>query len=42
MEEINLGSATKRTDIYHSLGKYLYVPITLLVFVLGVIYGGIG
>lgn len=41
MEEINLGSVKPRSELYHSVGKYLYVPITLLIFILGVIYGGL-
>lgn len=42
MEEINLGSKKVRTEIYHTVGKYVYVPITLIVFILGIIYKGIG
>lgn len=41
MEEINLGSVKPRSELYHSVGKYFYVPITLLIFILGVIYGGL-
>ncbi|MDY4011121.1 MAG: sodium-dependent transporter [Fusobacterium gastrosuis] len=41
MEELNLGSKVKRGYGYHCLGKYMYVPLTLIVFILGVIYGGL-
>ena len=42
MEELNLGSKVTRSEAYHSVGKYVYVPLVLVVFVLGVIYHGIG
>lgn len=42
MEEINLGSVKPRSVGYHCVGKYIYVPLTLIVFILGVIYKGIG
>lgn len=42
MEEMNIGSKVLRKNIYHSIGKYLYVPLTLLIFTLGILYGGIG
>lgn len=42
MDELNTGSEKKRSYGYHCVGKYIYVPITLLIFVLGVIYNGIG
>ncbi len=40
--ELNLGRKKEVKDIYFSLGKYLYVPIALVIFILGIIYGGIG
>ena len=42
MEELNQGSKVTRSEAYHSVGKYVYVPLVLIVFVLGVIYHGIG
>ena len=42
MEEINQGSKVTRSEMYHTIGKYIYVPLVLVVFVLGVIYHGIG
>lgn len=42
MEEINLGSKVPRSDMYHNVGKYVYVPLVLIVFILGVMYHGIG
>ena len=42
MEELNLGSKVSRSEMYHTIGKYIYVPLVLVVFVLGVIYHGIG
>lgn len=42
MEELNMGSKKVRGEIYHTVGKYVYVPLTLAVFILGIIYKGIG
>ena len=42
MEEINLGSKVPRSVMYHNVGKYVYVPLVLIVFILGVMYHGIG
>ena len=42
MEEINEGSKVKRSEIYYAVGRYIYVPLVLVVFVLGLIYHGIG
>ncbi|WP_338962725.1 sodium-dependent transporter [Fusobacterium nucleatum] len=42
MEELNQGSKVTRSDMYHNVGKYVYVPLVLIVFVLGVMYHGIG
>ena len=33
---------TYLSDNYHTVGKYVYVPLTLAVFILGIIYKGIG
>lgn len=41
MEEINEGSRKVRVTTYHSIGRYVYVPLTLGIFVLGIIYGGL-
>lgn len=41
MEEINLGSEKPRSELFHYVGKYIYVPITLIIFILGIIYGGL-
>lgn len=41
-EELSLGCKTKISDTFGFLGKYVYVPIAVLVFVLGILYGGIG
>lgn len=41
MDELNTGSAKPRSLGYHCVGKYIYVPITLAVFVLGILYGGL-
>jgi len=42
MEELNQGSKVTRSEMYHNVGKYVYVPLVLVVFVLGVMYHGIG
>ena len=42
MEELNEGSKVKRSDLYFTVGRYVYVPLVLVVFVLGLIYHGIG
>ena len=42
MEELNQGSKFTRSEMYHNVGKYVYVPLVLVVFVLGVMYHGIG
>ena len=41
-EELSIGRAKKVPDWFGKIGKYVYVPIAAIVFVLGVIYGGIG
>ena len=42
MEELNEGSKVKRSEAYFTVGRYVYVPLVLVVFVLGLIYHGIG
>lgn len=42
MEELNQGSHIHRGEIFHNIGKYVYVPIAVLIFILGILYGGIG
>ena len=41
-EELSIGREKKVPDWFGKIGKYVYVPIAAIVFVLGVIYGGIG
>lgn len=41
-EELSIGREQKVPDWFGKIGKYVYVPIAAIVFVLGVIYGGIG
>lgn len=42
LEEINMGSNKERKEIYYYVGKYFHVPLTLVIFILGIIYKGIG
>lgn len=42
MTELNKGAGRFYGNWFLWLGKYIYVPIALIVFVLGLIYGGIG
>ena len=42
MEELNEGSKVKRSEAYFTVGRYVYVPLVLVVFVLGLLYHGIG
>ena len=42
VKELNIGRKKPLKKIFGWLGKYFYVPITILVFVLGIVYGGIG
>lgn len=42
LEELNKGSNKTYGKAFLAIGKYIYVPIALIVFVLGLIYGGIG
>ena len=40
--QINKGRETKFTKMYYPICKYIYVPICILVLVLGIALGGIG
>lgn len=42
LAELNKGSKKTYTETFLKIGRYIYVPIALIVFVLGLIYGGIG
>ena len=42
MDEINLGSSLKLGEGFRLFGKYGFVFITILIIILGVMYGGIG
>lgn len=42
LKELNLGRKKPLPKVFGLLGKYFYVPITILVFILGIVYGGIG
>jgi len=41
-DELNCGRTKKLPKHYSVIAKYVYVPITILIFVLGIIYKGIG
>jgi neurotransmitter:Na+ symporter, NSS family len=40
--ELETGRKKPLPACFGFLGKYIYVPITAVVFVLGILYGGIG
>lgn len=42
LTELNKGSRKFYGENFLKIGKYIYVPIALIVFVIGLIYGGIG
>ena len=42
LEEVNEGAKHKFGQWYIKFGKYVFVPATIIIIVLGVIYGGIG
>lgn len=42
VKELNIGRKKPLPKVFGLLGKYFYVPITILVFILGIVYGGIG
>lgn len=41
-KELSLGRKKPLGDWFGNLGKYVYVPLAVFVFILGIIYGGIG
>ena len=41
-DELNCGRNKKLPMIYSVVARYVYVPITILIFILGIIYKGIG
>ena len=41
-EELSLGRKKPVKAWFERLGKYVYVPLAIFVFVLGIVYGGIG
>ncbi len=42
MQEVNKSTIKQLGNGYYNMGKYVYCGITLIVYVLGVFYGGIG
>lgn len=42
LDEVNEGSKRTVSTAFHFIGKYIYVPLTVVVFILGILYGGIG
>lgn len=42
LSELNLGAKHKLGVWFMKLGKYIFVPTTIIVIILGIIYGGIG
>lgn len=41
-KEINIGRKKELPSIFGKIARYLYVPLTIIVFILGLIYKGIG
>lgn len=41
-EELNCGRKKELPKVYSIVARYVYVPITILIFILGIIYKGIG
>lgn len=41
-EELNIGRKKPVGQAFKVFGKYIYVPLSLAVFILGILYGGIG
>lgn len=41
-KEMQLGRKKKIPDWFGTIAKYIYVPIAAIVFILGIVYGGIG
>lgn len=42
LDEINKGSKRVYTEKFINIGRYLYVPVAVIIFFLGIVYGGIG
>jgi len=42
LAQLNLGSKYKIGMWFMNFGKYVFVPTTIIVIILGLIYGGIG
>lgn len=42
MNEVNKGVANPLGDGYYNMGKYVYCGVTLVIYILGIFYGGIG
>ncbi len=41
-EELNCGRQKKLPGAYSVIARYVYVPVTILIFILGILYKGIG
>lgn len=41
-EEINCGRKKKVSSVFSNIARYVYVPLTIVIFILGLIYKGIG
>lgn len=41
-EEINCGRNKKVSAVFSNIARYVYVPLTIVIFILGLIYKGIG
>lgn len=41
-QELNQGRPAPVSRTFHMISRWLYVPLTLIVFLLGIVYGGIG
>lgn len=41
-EEINCGKKKKVSALFSNIARYVYVPLTVVIFILGLIYKGIG
>ena len=42
MDAVSEGAKKRVGDWFHTLGKFVYVPLALLALILGAFYGGIG
>ncbi len=42
LKELNRGSKKKHNMNIIKIGKYIYVPVALVIFILSIVYGGIG